>query len=156
MSFDADAFMNSVTTDVNATSLPPCPEGEYTGTITDVKVSDGIVKKAGPNQGNPWYRLDFMVETFDANALANLEGRSSRKIKAGIMLDLTASGGLATGPDRNIRLGQLRAAAGLNVPGQPFSFNMLSGRSVKFFVKNTTDNDDPTIVRSEAVGFKAP
>ena len=157
MSFDADAFMNSVTTDVNATSLPPCPEGEYSGTISDVKVSDGIVKKVGSvNLGNPWYRLDFMVETFDAAALANLEGRTSRKIKAGIMLDLTAAGGLATGPDRNIRLGQLRAAAGLNVPGQAFSFNMLAGRTVKFYVKNTTDADDPTIVRSEAVGFKAP
>jgi hypothetical protein len=156
MSFDANAFMNSVTTDVNATSLPPCPEGEYVGNITDVSLKDGIVKKEGSkNYNQPWYRLDFFVETFDPRALANLEGRTSRKVMAGVMLDIR-DGKLSTGPDSNIQLGQLRAAAGLNVPGQAFSPSMLEGRTVKFIVKNETDQNDPTIVRSKAVGFKQP
>lgn len=157
MTFDAQAFMNSVQTDANATSLPPCPEGEYRGTITDVNVSSDLVKKVGSkNYGKPWHRLDFFVETEDAAALANLPGRTSRKIKAGIMLDINAAGGLSTGPDQNIRIGQLRAATGLNTPGQPFSFNMLEGRTVKFLVKNRSDDNDPTIQYSEAVGFRQP
>lgn len=156
MTFDAQQFMNAVTNDANATSLPPCPEGEYNGTITDVSVANGTVREGKKNAGNPWYRLDFYLETFDPAALANLDGRTSRKIKGGVMLDVTPTGGLATGPDSNIKLGQLREAAGLNVPGKPFMPAMLDGRTVRFYVKNRADDNDPTIIRSEAIGFKAP
>jgi hypothetical protein len=47
------------------------------------------------------------------------------------MLDLTEEGMLATGKGRNVLLGRLREATGLNQSGEPFAFPMLTGRPAK-------------------------
>jgi hypothetical protein len=58
------------------------------------------------------------------------------------MLDLNESGtGMDTGKGKNVTLGRLREALGLNQPGTPFSFRQLIGRAAKISVTQRVDGD---------------
>lgn len=142
--FDADAFMNSVTTEDNATRLPLCPPGEYPGQITKVEFKQGVIKN-GERIGEAWYQLALAVETSDPAALDGLD-LPKRTVRGSIMLDLTPTGGIATGDGRNVALGRLREAVGLNQKGEPFSPNMLVGRACRFVVGHRVDDRDASKV----------
>ena len=45
------------------------------------------------------------------------------------------------GKGQNVGLGRLREAVGLNSPGQPFAFSMLTGRVAKVVVKHRIHED---------------
>lgn len=149
--FDAEAFQNSVITESNSTRTIPWPQGEYVGTIKKAEVRSGTISK-GERQGQPWAGVSVQVEV-DRSLLP--EGASS--VASGmVMLDLTDAGGLDTRPGRNVNLGRLREAAGLNTPGQPFSFGMLEGRTVKVTTGTRTDPNDAEIQYTEIKGYKQP
>lgn len=149
MNFDAEAFQNAVFSDANSTRTMPWPEGEYTGTIKKAEIRSGTISK-GERQGQPWAGLSVQVEV-DRSFLP--EGVSS--VASGmVMLDLTDAGGLDMRPGRNVNLGRLREAAGLNQPGQPFSFPMLEGRTVKISTGTRVDKSDPELQYTEIKGFK--
>lgn len=152
MTFDAEAFQNSVVTDALSTRTTPWPAADYVGTIKKAEIRSGTVSKPGDNYGKPWVMLSVGVEV-DRSQLP--EGCSSQA-NGSIMLDLTESGGLDTRPGRNIGLGRLREAVGLNQPGQAFSFGMLEGRTVKVTTGTRTDKNDPDIQYTEIKGYKAP
>jgi hypothetical protein len=148
--FDADSFMNAVITDANSTRSIPWPEGDYTVSIKKVELKSGTVKKEGANFGKPWAGVSLQVEC-DRSFLP--EGASP--IASGmVMLDLTDSGGLDTKPGRNTALGRLREAAGLNQPGQAFSFPMLEGRTVKVSTGLRVDQNDPEVRYTEVKAWK--
>lgn len=134
MSFDAQSFLDATTTDSNATSLDPIPEYEYSAVITDVDVASGISQK----NDQPWTRLDLKVEIQDPLLAEKLNRVPVSKM--GIMLDTTEGGGLATGPNKNVTLGRVREALGLNQPGQPFSPRMMIGRQCKVAIKHREYN----------------
>jgi len=123
--FDPQQFLQSTFTEANDTVFEPIPAGEYFATIAEIKPNAGTSK-----DGNPWTRIDITWSLTDP-ALAERLGRTKLTVRQGIMLDITDSGGLDMGKGRNIALGRLRDALGLNVPGEPFSFLMLTGRSAK-------------------------
>lgn len=152
MTFDAAAFMNAVTTEANSTSMPLTPVGEYAGVITKIEFANGIIKN-GARAGEPWYQLRYAVETSDPAALAGTD-LPKRTVRGSIMLDLTDSGGLATGEGKNIGLGRLREAVGLNQKGQPFAFAMLEGRSLRFEVSHRVDQNDASKVYEEIKSVK--
>jgi hypothetical protein len=146
MSFSAEAFKQSVVNDVTADSYTPIPEGEYKGTITKTDVAGGESSK-----GNTWARYDIWIETADPDKAGEM-----RTVRAGIMLDLTESGGVAAGANKNIQLGQLRTAIGKNKPGQPWSWDDAVGCQVAFLVKHRLDKEDATKKYENVVAFKAP
>ena len=151
MNFDAEAFQNAVISEASSTATIPWPVGEYVGTIKKAEIRSGTISK-GERAGQPWAGLSVQVEV-DRSFLP--EGASS--VASGmVMLDLTDSGGLDTRAGRNVNLGRLRAAVGLNTPGQAFSFPMLEGRTVKITTGVRMDKDDPDLQYTEIKGYKAP
>jgi hypothetical protein len=73
-----------------------------------------------------------------------------------VMMDLTDAGGFDTTKGRNIGMGRLREAVGLNTPGQAFQFGMLEGRTVKVSTGLRADNNNPEIQYTEIKAFAKP
>lgn len=151
VAFDAEAFQNAVISESNSTRTLPWPVGEYVGTIKKAEIRSGTISK-GERAGQPWAGVSIQVEV-DRSFIP--EG-ASPTASGMVMLDLTDAGGLDFRPGRNVNLGRLREATGLNTPGQPFSFPMLEGRTVKISTGVRADKDDPDLQYTEIKGYKAP
>ena len=132
--FDPNSFLDAEIQDANSTVTVPVPIGEYQAIVKEVKMANGISKTDGVT---PWARLDI-VWTIENENVKALLGRKEVVTRQGLMLDLSESGGLDMGVGRNVRLGRLREALGLNAPGKPFSFRMLEGRIAKVLIKHET------------------
>lgn len=135
--FDPNQFLDMQVTEANSTSSTPCPVGEYMAIIDEVKPRQWQ-KKDDPSKSG--LALDLIWNVDDANVKALLE-RDKVVVKQGIMLDLTDSGSIDMGKGKNVSLGRLREALGLNTPGQAFSFSMLKGRVAKVQVSHRVDGD---------------
>lgn len=135
--FSPEQFLDMQTTEANDTKLVPVPVGEYVAVIDEVKARSWK-KKDDPSVGG--LALDI-VWAIDDEGVKSLLGRDKVTVKQGIMLDLTESGGLDMGKGKNVNLGKLREATGLNVPGQPFAASMLGGRLAKIRVEHRVDGD---------------
>lgn len=146
MSFDAQNFLNATFSGANDTRLTPCPAGEFLAQITKIGVSQGTSARG------EWTRLDVTVEISDPT-VQQATGLPSKSVRSGVMLDVLPTGGLDMSKGRNVGLGRLREAAGLNDPSQPFSFNQLTGRMVKVKVGHRNDPNDPSVVYDEVKAF---
>ena len=80
--------------------------------VKDVKVQEGIIGK-GERAGKPWARLN-LVWVIDDQALRDKLNRAEVTITQGLMLDLDDNDRLDTRKGRNVRLGRVRKALGLN------------------------------------------
>lgn len=119
----------------NATKSDPLPIGETTGQITEISFSEGVSKKT--NQ--PWNRLDAKIEITDPEYLSGYPGAPEKVVRSlGIMIDM-ANGAIATGPNKNIRLGRLRDATGTN--GKPL--NMMIGQYIRIQIGHKPNPNDP-------------
>ena len=136
--FSPEQFLDMQVTESNDTKTIPVPVGEYTAVAEEVKCRQWQSKKDPSMSG---LALDIKWSIDDA-AVKELLGRDFVTVNQGIMLDLTDSGGLDMGKGRNIGLGRLREALGLNAPGQPFSFMMVSGRVAKISVSHRIDGEN--------------
>ena len=127
MQFDPQAILDATFNEANSTELIPVPEGEYQAVAGEVETAtwQGVKdpSKSGIKLIVPWEILDEGVKTHTK--------RQKIVIRQDIMLDLTPSGTLDMGEGQNIRLGQLRAAVGLNTKGQAFSPRMISGKMAR-------------------------
>lgn len=135
--FNPDTFLQSTSTEANDTKKIPCPAGEYTAVAEKVEArpwqsKDGL--KSGIALDVTW--------SIDDPAVKEVVGRDNVQVRQGLMLDLLESGGLDMGKGKNIALGRLREATGLNVPGQPFSPAMIQGRAAKVTVSHRVDGED--------------
>lgn len=149
--FDPVALMGANTA-ANATKRTPLPVGETIAQITKMEIAEG---KAGPkakNPGAPWARLDCTLEITDPAYLAQVGDGTREKAIAflGIMLDMK-DGQIATGEDRNVRLGKLREACGVN--GQPL--NALMGQYLRIQIGHKPNPNDPTDVLAEVTAYTA-
>jgi len=141
MSFDANDFLNATINDSNDTKLIAPPEnmsGEGYMILAEKVDVQSWQKRDDPSKGG--LRLDIQWEIQD-EGVKSFCGRDKILCKQGIMLDLTDSGQLDMGKGKNIGLGKLREALGLNNPGQPFSFSMIQGRLAKGFVAHRVVGD---------------
>lgn len=136
--FSPEQFLDMQVTESNDTRAIPVPVGEYTAVAEEVKCRQWQSKKDPSMSG---LALDIKWSIDDA-AVKELLGRDKVTVNQGIMLELTDSGGLDMGKGRNIGLGRLREALGLNAPGQPFSFMMVSGRVAKISVSHRIDGEN--------------
>ena len=136
--FNPDQFLDMQITEANDTKLTPVPVGEYVAVIKEVKCRQWQSKQDPSKSG---LTLD-VTWSIDDPAVKELLGRDKVTVRQGVLLDLTESGGLDMGKGRNVSLGRLREAVGLNTPGQPFSFSMLVGRVAKVSVSHRIDGDN--------------
>lgn len=125
--FDPEQFLNTQTSDAMATSFVPIPVGEYTGIIQKVEANSFQGKK---DTSKTYFAINITWDIDDEGVRKLLE-RQSVTAYQNIFVDLTSAGGLDTGKGKNIQLGRLREAVGLNRPGVPFSFNDLVGKVAK-------------------------
>lgn len=129
----------------NATRRDPLPQGETTAQIMELKFSGGISQKTG----NPWNRMDCTLEISDPEYLSQILGSPEKATTTlGIMLDMN-NGQIATGPNKNIRLGRLRAAAGVN--GKPLS--ALQGQFVRITIGHKPHPTEEGVVLDEVTGY---
>lgn len=126
--FDPEAFNQMVIEESNETKMTPVPAGDYKGFISEAKVSSISIRN-GARAGTevPVLNVTWQLEDEDGK-LAEELNRDVVRVRQDVWLDLNDTGGLAFGPNQNVALGRLREACGLNVPGKPFSFQMLEGQ----------------------------
>lgn len=126
--FDPVSLM-SANVEANATRRDPLPVGETVGQITEITFSDGVSNKPG-KPPTPWARMDVKLEITDPDYTSQIVGSPEKATtQLGIMLDMSA-GQIATGPNKNIRLGRLREATGTN--GKPLS--MMVGQMLRIAI----------------------
>lgn len=103
----------------NATRRQALPPGETIAQIMKMGISAGTSGPTSKRPGSPWTRLDFTLEVTDPEYLS-IVPETPEKVTTflGLMVDMQ-EGQIATGVNKNVRLGQLRAAAGVN--GKPLS-----------------------------------
>jgi hypothetical protein len=131
--FDPQAFLDATVEGQLDTTLIPCPIGEFQAQISKIDVRPWTGKNDLTKSG---VALDVQWEIQDQGVKDTCQ-RDKVTVKQGIMLDLTEDGkGLDMGKGKNIGLGRLREAVGLNNPGQPFAFNMLPGQMAKVSVNH--------------------
>jgi hypothetical protein len=136
--FDPAAFLDQSISGTLDTKMQPCPEGEFIAVIDSVNPRPWN-SKDGTKAG---VALDILWTIDDAGVKATL-GRNRILVKQGIMLDLDATGQrLDVSKGKNINLGRLREALGMNDASAPFSFNMLPGQVAKVKVTHRIDGED--------------
>ena len=137
MSFDPNTFLNATFTEENDTKVIPVPAGEYLALAEKVDVKSWS-SKDGSSSG---IKLEILWDIQDDNVKALL-GHDTVKCAQQQMLDLTDTGALDMGKGKNVGLGRIREALGLNKPGEPFSFGMIQGRMAKVVVSHRTAGED--------------
>ena len=128
--FDPKQFLDMQFNDANSTQRIPIPAQEHVAVIEKVETR-AWQGKADPSKSG--LALDVTYTIDDPNVKALL-GRDKVTVTQGIMLDITPTGGLDFSKGRNVQLGRVREACGLNTPGAPFGFRMLEGKVVKIVV----------------------
>lgn len=126
--FDTASFLNTAYTAATATAHIPVPEGVYTALTKQPEIKEGM------KDGKPWYRLTVPM-SIDSQEVRELLGREEVKMNFQVFLEVE-NGVLAQGPGRNVQLGRLREALGLNNEGEEFTLNMLGGKVCKVSVKH--------------------
>src|SRR5689334_10740434 len=109
---DLSHLLNSAPTGELQTRRTPCPEGDYPARIDDIEFRQVKTK----NGDRTIMRVIWSIE--DEGVKAALD-RETLKVSQDIWLDLDSTGGIDSGKDKNIGLGQLRAVFDQNSPGIP-------------------------------------
>lgn len=144
--FDPTAFLDTTLTDANSTVSVPCPPGEYHAvTTTEPKFRENQGSK---DPTKSYLSLDILWEISDAEVVEKT-GRNPTKVRQSILIDRMENGNLDMSKGKNVSLGRLREALGLNEPGRPFSFRQLAGQSAKVTVVNRPDPNDTDRIYDE-------
>lgn len=135
MSFDAQTFMDEVTTEA-AVRRPPIGAGtQLVGEILDISVR---VNQGKQDPSKTYTGLDVKIKC-DTTMVAGQPEQVT--LKDGFVLDLNDSGNLDWSVGKNRRLGMYRESLGMNVAGQPFSIKQMLGRGIKITVKHRIADD---------------
>lgn len=148
MSFDPNTFLNQEYEGVLDTKVIPCPAGEFPAISEKVDV----VPWASRDGSKSGLKAQIIWDIQDDNVKAVCQ-RDTVKVRQDIMLDLTEDGNsLDMGKGKNIGLGRLREALGMNQPGQSFSFPAMQGRLATVKVSHRAgDNPEDIFAEVKAV-----
>ena len=142
--FDPVAFLNEELAE-NATVRDPLPEGTVLAQVTSLKKVDGKTKDGT----GTWDKLNVSLEITDRDYLANAVGQPDKAVTTlGIMLEMNGQQ-IATGPNKNVRLGKFRAACGVN--GKPLA--ALIGQMVAITIVHKPNPNDPESVLDDISAF---
>lgn len=141
--FDPKSFLSATLNEANSTKVIPLPIGETFGQITAMDI------QTGEKDGKSWYRLSATLEITDSEYLAKWQvaGAEKAKIDYRFLLDVNEGGGIAMGPGKNVKLGRLREAAGVNQPGK--SLDMMVGQIIRVSIGNRPDPNDPETIYAD-------
>lgn len=129
--FDETSFMNAETQEQGATQYTPVPEGEFMAAIKDIKsrsVSGGR------------FILDVNW-SIDDPSVTEATGMEFPTVRQSHWLDLTESGGLDMGKNKNVSLNRLREVLGQNVAGKPWKPGDLVGGIAKVRVQHRISDE---------------
>lgn len=115
--FDKDTFLNQEFKGANEVKYTPVPIGEYDGYIDELDTDQ--------YEETPILIVTYALTNED---LKKTLGLDKPTVQDRMFLDVEKDGSLAFGPNKNVRLGRVREAVGLNDPKKPFNFNMLRGQ----------------------------
>ncbi len=148
-----DHLLEQEVSEPNETQFQQCPEGEYLGRIDDftLQTAEWTDKNTGEPRSAPTLRITWHI--LDEGVKAQLE-LDPVKVQQDLFLDVDeATGQLSTDKNKNIQLGRIRQAVGLNEPGQSFSLPMLKGSSpATVRVAHQADRNNPDIKRARITG----
>lgn len=137
--FDPNTFLADTITGSNDTKYIPVPQGEFPAIIKAVNARQMASKADASKQITV---VDIVYEIDDAGVKATT-GLDSPTVRQSVFLDLTPNGKLDMSKGKNIGLGKLREALGLNDPNKSFSFQDLPGRAAIVSVEHTPNDRDP-------------
>ena len=122
--FDPDLFMSAQMEGEMETDYTPIPVDDYLAQITKIDL------RPTDKNGKSYYPMDVLwkIEA-PSNDLVH-----EQLVKQTIFLDISETGGLAIGKNKNVALGKLRKALGQNGP-QAWAPNMLMGQAATIKVK---------------------
>jgi len=142
--FDPNQFLADTVTGANDTKYIPIPQGEYPAIIKECKARQMPSKADASKQVTV---VDVVYE-IDDSTVKEVTGFDSPTVRQSIFLDLTPNGKLDMSKGKNIGLGKLREALGLNDPNKSFSFSDLPGRAAIVQVEHTPNEKSPGDVYS--------
>ena len=140
--FDPTTFLSQQTTEQMDTQFPLIPANEYPAVINKI---DARQQPSTKDPSVTWTILDVTYLIDDAN-VKEVTGLPEPTIRQSIFLDINEQGQLDSGVGKNVNLGRLREALGLNKPGEAFSFDQLVGQACIVSVKHNPDKEDPSRV----------
>ena len=139
--FDAEALMGQESEEMS-TVVDQCNAGEWEGQIGKLPQPRQF---AGTKDPTATYTvLDVPYTVSDPIALEGMD-RDKISVRQSMFLDLTSEGKLSTSDGKNVKLGRLREACGLN--GDGFKLTDLEGHIVTIRVVQKPDNDN--VMRAE-------
>ncbi len=138
--FDESAFANMEIMGASSTEYVPVPEKDYVAMVDSVKFR--VAKES---------KILDVVWALDDPQAKEVTGMAKPTVRQSIFLDFDGQS-LDMGKGKNVQLGLLRDAVGLNDPSQPFRFTMLVGRPAKVSVKHRPDKEDPKKVYTDVKG----
>lgn len=135
--FDPNQFLEQSTDQAMEERFSPIPEGEYRAVIVDDPDNENRqirIREVNTRFG-PGYVMDvpLQVDSPD-NELAN-----QKHVRWSSFLDFSPENGFEFGPNKNVKLGQLRSAVGQNEPGQAWKPKDLGGQIVRVTVKHDAE-----------------
>lgn len=139
-SFDPTNFMGATFTGANDTKVIPVPINDYDAQIDKVEYQPMQIK-TGDRIGQTMHK----VNVFWKLSAPGVEEADGKIVRQEIILEMTENGGIDMGKGKNVKLGKLREATGLNDPTQAFGFGMLMGQMAKVSTTLDADKDDPTV-----------
>lgn len=137
--FDPESFMSQEVKGANDTKFPTIPQGEY------ASIANKIECKQQPNSKDPSviYTILDVHWTIDDQGVREATKLEKPMVRQSIFLDLTDEGKLDMTVTKNVGLGKLRAALGLNDPAKPFTFAQIVGNAAVVTVNHRPNVEDP-------------
>lgn len=136
--FDPNQFLSETIVGSNDTRYIPVPQGEYPAIIKSVAARQ-MPSKADPSKQ---VTVTDIVYEIDDSTVREVTGLDNPTVRQSVFLDLTPQGKLDMSKGKNIGLGKLRDALGLNDPSKPFSFADLPGRAAIIAVEHTPGKNE--------------
>ena len=146
--FDPEAFLDATLPGGNSTKREIVPMGAYKAHVGKLVVKGGTISKEGENYGKPWRALNiqWVIENQAVNDLLDLPRVT---VYDSVFLDLDDEGQIAMSKGKNIKLGKLREAIGLN--SGPVQFRAFEGRPATISVGHEPYKEDmQAVVKSYA------
>lgn len=136
--FDPSVYTQMTFNQTASTETFPVPVGDHIFTIEKTTLA-AWAKKDNSDGG---LKVVFQLTTEDADkAIEQVTGREKNSVKYEFILDMTEDKkGIDFGKGKNVRLGRLQEAVGIQ-PGQPWSFDSFTGHRVIGKVKHVPWNE---------------
>ena len=137
--FNADTFLEQTVTGAHETKYPVIPAGEYPAISKSIQARE-MPNAKEPEKG-PYTVLDIVWNIDDAGVKEET-GLDSPSCRQSVFLELH-EGLIDMRAKKNIPLGRLREALGLNDPDAAFSFNDLVGQPAIVRIEQSPNAKDP-------------